>query len=815
MDNFDPDQFIAENGIGQTEKPTSPQIPVDSTQLNQFDPDQFINQNGIGAEPVDEAHTTLPQQALTVAEGLGEGALGAISPALEEASGLTTGADIRAREQSNPWEKGVSKAASFVGSLAVPGLGEYGLASQVGNIGEHVAAALPVALPKLASIGIKAGAEMAALATSDEISKMVTQDPDQTLGSAALNIGLSGVIGGAGGAILGSVSPLWKKFTNVSGVEKLASDFMGETKAIQEAGDPLAKAVEEISGRINETEAMRDTIREMKPGILESAMPEMNPENAAKIDAQLNEISGNIESRLNNAAKSIKTKSAVPYLSEDLQKFQSVITDPNTSFADKYLATNELKSTFQGYAKWAATEEGTAKGLLGRELSSPIREALEDTDTWGKAADVQKVTNEATTNVIKATKDFKPQLTSALMGENSVAPEKVQTLLNQTNVGKAGRKASVLRNYLEYTQKQADAINKVFVENGLEAPISSKLNPTPFINHALETEITPGVALARWANKNAVSVAGNALGEAGAGVVGGGLGALVGHPLVGAWMGEKVLSPIFSALAKPLAENAIDSVAAKSAINYVSDAIKGQRLLDDATKNMFKSGAEVISKDLIPDQESRDKLDKSLEHASNPQNAVNVGGPIGHYLPQHATTAVRTAQIAQNYLSSLKPSNPITSPLDVPIPVSKSQMEKYNRALDVAQQPLMALKYLKDGTLTPQDIQTVKTIYPGLYPAMVKKLVSSMIDHKDSGKMMPYSQRVALNSFIGGSALDSTMTPESMQSIIKSSMPEQQPQMAQKSHRGNKASGAELSQIDKVNKMFVTPSQARESNKRA
>lgn len=802
-----PSNFIPDGQFKPDELPSQqPSQTVAGGASASFIPDsQFVSD--------EDKYGSTGQQIGAGLEGVARGVAGPLAPAAEEALGVPA-EDIRGREKANPITSGLGEGAGFVGSLFVPEVKALGLAGQVANVGEHVAAVLPKAtsvIGKLAQTGVKAGAEMAALQTSDELSKMVTQDPDQTLGTAAANIGLSGILGGAGGVAIGAVSPLFSKASNILGIQKVASDFMGETKAIQEAGDPVVGATKELSSRIDEAENMNKVFFQQKPDLIAKTLPEPTPENLAKVDGQVQDIFDKMTSRIDEAEKSVKTKAAVPYLREDLTNWLDRAIGGDMT--DKYLATNKLKQDLASYAKWGLDEEGSAKAALGAELSSYIRPALEDTKVWGAAGDIQKETNKAISEMFDATKDFRPQVTTATMGERAVDPAKVQSLINQTNAGKISRKASVVGNYLDATQKAADTINKVHIENGLESPIASQFNPTPILDHALNTPVTPGVALARWANKHGSSLLANAVGETGAGIVGGGLGALVGHPLVGAWMGERVLSPIFSALAKPLAENAINTEAAKATVDYLGNVVKGQKVVDGAVKGLFNSKSEVIAKDLIPDEASREKLTKSLGHFSNPANAINVGGAIVHYLPGHAQAAGAMGASAQNYLYSLKPNPQPISPLDSSPPPDKSQLATYNRALDIAQQPLMALKHAKDGTLLPQDVQTLQTIYPGLHKAIVQKLTNELIQHKSDGNQLPYHQRQSLNMLIGGAPLDSTMTPGSMQAVIAAAGTQQMNKQAVQSQK--KASGSELSQINKVNALYQTGNQAREAQKRS
>lgn len=764
----------------------------------------------------EEKYGTIPQQILTGIEGVGKGVIGPLAPAIEQGLGLTTGKDIMAREETNPVSHIAGEATGFIGS-ALTGVGAAPIAEAIGKgaLGLTGVKGATV-LSKLAASGIKASAEMMALSTSDELSKLVEGDPAQGLGSAAINIGLSGVLGGVGGVALGGVSQLWNKASNVIGVEKLATDYMAETKALENMGNPVESATKELKGRMDEADNMWNTMSETKPEVLQRAMPEMTAENAGKIDTQIQGIADEMTSALKRADQSVKTKSAVPFLYEDFSNFQEAISKPEVTFADKFKALNKLKTDLQGYAKWAATEEGTAKGALGRSLSNIIKPALEDTKVWGAAADVQKVTNEAITEMIKATKDMRGAVTSKLLGEAEIAPEKVQTLINQTNAGKISRKANIVQNYLDATDKYANAIRTVHIENGLEDPLAATLNPTPTLNHALGTELSPGVKLARWINDKGTAALGNAVGKGAAGITGGGIGALIGHPLAGAWMGEKILAPIMSAIARPLAETAVNSLAAKATVDYLGNVAKGQRLLGNSVASLFSKGAEVIAKDLIPDHESRNKLKKAVDTVQNTDSAMDIGGKVGHYLPNHGTAAAQTAATAANYLDSLKPKQVTTSPLDAEPPIDKQAEARYNRALDIAEQPLMVLKHTKDGTLTPHDVRTIRTIYPALHDAIIRKTTDALIDHKTKGLSIPYHQRVSMNLLIGGNPLDGTMTPMAMQSVINSASPKSldHAQSATGGRQKGGASNATLAQMNKVASLYKTPLEARQVQKR-
>jgi hypothetical protein len=762
-----------------------------------------------------EQAQTIPQQALTVAEGLGEGFAGPIKTATE--AGLTklgvpglTPEDQEARAEANPIEHIGSNLAGFVGGGAT-GFGEAALLGKIGE-GATLAADFGNGVNKIAATGIKAGAELSALQAGDEISKAINQDPNQTIGSAAINVGLSGLIGGAGGAAIGSVSPLFKTAANKIGIGKLATDFQGETKYLQENPDLVEGATKELTSRMQEADSIKNSFNDIKSDAVQKLLPEVTPESNAKIDEQIQGIYNSTQEKLTKAAGSVKTKAAVPYLAEDFDNWQKAISQPDATPADKFLATNEFKRTLQSYPTYGLTEEVGPRAVIAKELASEIQPLLEDKKVWGAAADIQKVSNKAASLAASATKDLGGAVLGKELGERVVDPRKVQTFLNQTQKGSGGLRENKIYNYLKYTQEQADAINKVHIENGLEAPLNSTFNPTPILDRTLNTPISPGRTLAQWAHTKGAGALANAVGEGTSSVIGGGLGALVGHPLLGAWAAEKILSPVMSVLAKPFAEQAVNSEAMRSSVDYMANAVKGEFALDNATKAFFKN-EEIVPKNLMPSEGSRSTLEKAIEHNQNPDNMLNISGNINHYLPNHATAIAATAANALNYINTINPKVYKSAPLDNESPKDRFQVAKYNRTLDIAQQPLLVLQHAKNGTLTSDDVQSLNTIFPGLKNNMVSKLNEALIEHKAAGGKIPYDQRVALNLLIGAAPLDSTMTPMSAQAIIHSASPPQSTQSGGVKKTNNPSSAA-LGQINKVNQLYQTSLQSRAAQKR-
>lgn len=253
----------------------------------------------------------------------------------------------------------------------------------------------------------------------------------------------------------------------------------------------------------------------------------------------------------------------------------------------------------------------------------------------------------------------------------------------------------------------------------------------------------------------------------------------------------------------------------KAMTDYIRATMKGESELSNSVGRLFDASKVVVPPHLIPDQSSRDKLQKTLDTVAQGDNALGIGHQVGHYLPDHATAQATMASSAINYLNAIKPTQPKNSPLDTQPPVDKMAQVRYNRALDIAQQPLMVIKHTKDGTLMRSDVDAIRAIYPETHDAIIKKVSNGLIDHKSKDLRLPYAQRQSMNLLVGGNPLDSTMSQQAAHAIMASSQMQQQQKQAPpggKPPTGH-ASASTLNQINKVNDQFSTRLQAREARR--
>lgn len=738
------------------------------------------------------------------------------------------------RESGNPFLSGASEVGGFtlpaIASLGSSSLAKLGIegavpaikaaskftqAGVLGEFGEAVGKLSGLGgegsslISKIAASGVKTGAEMAALQASDEAAKVINQDPNQSLGTAAINIGLSGILGGAGGSVLGAVSPLWKAGVEKAGIPKLIDEAKaqyGFRQALPNGGDVPAAITDELNTRLSEVDNLRTQMSNLKGASLERAMPEVTPDNTAKIDSQIEDISNAMTNSIEKASDNAYLKGAVPKLAQDFQDFLEVVTKPESTYAQKFEAIDNLKRSQQAKGNYNLTAEDSALGKFTKGTARDLRIALEDPKVWGEAAVVQSKVNSAIKASIDAEKDAVGKFTakSAVEGGRVVDPTKINTLVNQSLKGKAGLKTNVIHNYLENTQELADTINKIHTNAGLEAPI--RISPTPALDHTLGRS-SAGTTLGNWLfDKGLASVVGHSVADA----TGAGLGSLIGHPMLGAIAGERLLAPAFTSIAKPLLENASRSEAFKASLDYAVNVLRGERVLNQATENLFKSGAEIIPFKLMPNATSREALEKSLKYASNPDDSMKIGGEVAHYMPDHATAAAMTSANAVRYFASLKPKQIQNSPMDKPSPVDKFKQAQYNRQLDIAQQPLLVLQYAKKGTLQPQDVNTLNVVYPGLIKKIASKLQEQIVHTLAGGGHISYKQKASL-SLLTGQPLVSTLMPQTMQAIMMANAPMVPP--PQPAGKKKSVSQSTASTMSKTNKMYETPAQAREAEK--
>lgn len=252
-----------------------------------------------------------------------------------------------------------------------------------------------------------------------------------------------------------------------------------------------------------------------------------------------------------------------------------------------------------------------------------------------------------------------------------------------------------------------------------------------------------------------------------------------------------------------------NSEAFKAGTDYISAIKKGVQMTKDAAEAVFKSGSTQVIKNL-PTQQDRDKLDKTVSNfADKPNNQVQYmqQSKVGHYLPDHGESLAKSATAATTYLQQIKPKPYRPGVLDKEIQPSPMETARYNRALDIANNPLIVLQHAKDGTIQPSDIQDLHNMYPGLYQQYSQQVTAAIVRKQGDDEPIPYKTRVG-TSLLLGQPLDSSMSPASI--IAAQPVPTPPPQQQQPNgNSGNKST----SKLGKDNSSYQTTTQSAEADR--
>lgn len=244
----------------------------------------------------------------------------------------------------------------------------------------------------------------------------------------------------------------------------------------------------------------------------------------------------------------------------------------------------------------------------------------------------------------------------------------------------------------------------------------------------------------------------------------------------------------------------------KAMFDMASAMEKGFKKQAKAVSSVFKPASKYIETSIAPTSKSLGILDRAVTAAqANPEQLQSVSDDLGHYVPDHSAHLTMTSMRAVSYLASLRPKTQPDNPLDREVQPSDVEIARYNRALAIVEQPLMVLKHVKDGTITPGDIETISTVYPSLYEDLKQKMLEQLMDMRAKKATIDYKTQLGLTLFLG-QPLESSTQPQNIMSnqlIHAPPMPPQAP-------RTSRPSSMKSSKMPEISS---TPEQIREQKR--
>ncbi len=171
--------------------------------------------------------------------------------------------------------------------------------------------------------------------------------------------------------------------------------------------------------------------------------------------------------------------------------------------------------------------------------------------------------------------------------------------------------------------------------------------------------------------------------------------------------------------------------------------------LSDRRKE-FKDKAAYLANFAVPDQAAQ-YIEKTVGQLPG---APNIQAAVGARLINTAT-----------FLNSKLPTDPLAGQS---IFVDKSgwtpsdfELARFERYVDAAENPQQVLENITKGDVSPEEIETLKTLYPGVFNKLQNRVINDIIDN---GANMSYQQRITIGTLFNVPS-DPTLTPQFIQAM--------------------------------------------------
>jgi len=245
--------------------------------------------------------------------------------------------------------------------------------------------------------------------------------------------------------------------------------------------------------------------------------------------------------------------------------------------------------------------------------------------------------------------------------------------------------------------------------------------------------------------------------------------------------------------------------------DFLSAHKAGRTKLDSHHQNLHNEKADRIQ----PNKDSVAALKDHLQSLrENPQAALDVGGDLGKSFPTHSVHLAAKLGAASSYFDSIKPMGSQAGPMDKITPPNKFEEAKYNRQVAIAEHPQLIFENIKNGSVQPQDLQTLNAVYPELAKTMQAKMMDQLIEAKTKDKPIPYKLRRGMSAFLG-QPLEYVQSPIAALSIMKANSAGAAAQsQTGKQQRSQKANKAAVEGSDKLAKLLATPEQSRQMERK-
>lgn len=263
-----------------------------------------------------------------------------------------------------------------------------------------------------------------------------------------------------------------------------------------------------------------------------------------------------------------------------------------------------------------------------------------------------------------------------------------------------------------------------------------------------------------------------------------------------------------------------------TALDYATKATKGANAINKAMDSLFRIGGQqgidyevndrqrnTIEK-YIDDAGLQKEFNNTLQADPIPQQSFAKGGNVvshqeenhfGKIFPDQNMLLSAAKGRVYTYLNGLKPRESVNKlPFDHE-PDNAPQKRAYDRALDIAANPLSIVKHIKSGNITPQHLAHFTGMWPELHDHLSKEITNRIVRGQVKDEKPSFKVRQALSLFLG-SPLEATFTPNAIVAAQSAFTPVQPPQQAGKPKKDTGKIGS------KTNNLYQTADQNAEKD---
>jgi hypothetical protein len=201
-------------------------------------------------------------------------------------------------------------------------------------------------------------------------------------------------------------------------------------------------------------------------------------------------------------------------------------------------------------------------------------------------------------------------------------------------------------------------------------------------------------------------------------------------------------------------------------------AQKTTEKIKDYSQNIFDFGKRyplgAVAKVLIPEDNDHQKTSEAIQgYSNNPQKLIDDldqnTKSLYAFAPNVTGGLQRSTANAVKFLSMKAPVAPSTGPLGPKLSPSSTQKVRFQNYYQGVKNPLHAMEKIQEGTLLPDDIETLNAVYPKMYQEMQQSITSAMVDHVDKNgtSEIPNQTKMMLSLFLGQD-MDSSMSPQAV-----------------------------------------------------